>query len=382
MKTKTLSIILFFITIGISAQNYDWARHDTLLKKGIGQIYGMQLEDAEKTFDLVSAEFAEHPSGKFFKAMITWWRILLDLDDENMDDKFFGQLEKVIDMCDDIMDNNSKNKDALFFKGGALGFRGRLRAIRESWLKAALDGKDGLSLIFKSYGVDPKNPDLQLGFGIYHYYAEVIPQKYPVVKPFMIMFPKGDKNKGLRELENVAMKGRFARIESRYLLMMLNFQFEGNILEARKWAKMLLYEFPNNPEFEKYYALTFIKEGNKLQASKIFQGVYKKCEKGMLGYNKRFKREAAYYIGDYYFLWNQIDSAAFYLEKTAALSREIKSEKESGFLINTLLTLGMLNDQLGKRDKALMFYNDILRMKDFRDSHLKAKSYLKTPYKK
>ena len=54
---------------------------------------------------------------------------------------------------------------------------GQLLAIRESWIKAALDGKDGLNMIFKSYSVNPQNVDVQLGFGIYHYYADVIPKK-------------------------------------------------------------------------------------------------------------------------------------------------------------------------------------------------------------
>ncbi|MCL6097734.1 MAG: hypothetical protein M1391_04080, partial [Bacteroidetes bacterium] len=189
MRTKIFLSILFLFTLQISAQNYNWARHDSLVKAGINQIYGIEFDKAEKTFDVVEKEYSTHPSGKFFKAMITWWRILLNLDDESMDQKFYDQLDETIKMCDDILDKNDENVDAMFFKGGALGFRGRLRAIRESWFKAALDGKEGLGLVFKAYQANPKNVDIQLGFGIYHYYAEVIPQKYPAVKPFMIFFP-------------------------------------------------------------------------------------------------------------------------------------------------------------------------------------------------
>jgi len=218
MKSKLLYILIFFPFLQSLSQNYDWVKHDSLVKAGINQIYGIEFDKAEKTFDRIIKEYPTHPSGKFFKAMTTWWRILLDLDNESMDDKFYDQLEEVIDMCDDILDKNARNVDAMFFKGGALGFRGRLRAIRESWFKAALDGKEGLGLVFKAYQANPKNVDIQLGFGIYHYYAEVIPQKYPAVKPFMIFFPKGDKTKGLKELENVAWNGRYARIEARYFL--------------------------------------------------------------------------------------------------------------------------------------------------------------------
>jgi len=383
LKTKYLLMVLVLIfSESYSQSKYNWVRHDSLVKAGVDQIYGIEFDKAEKTFDTVLREYPTHPSGKFFKAMITWWRILLDLDNESLDDKFFDQLEDCIDMCDDILDKNENNIDALFFKGGSIGFRGRLRAIRESWFKAALDGKDGLAIVFKAYEADPKNTDIQLGFGIYHYYADVIPGKYPAVKPFMIFFPKGDKEKGLKELENVAWNGRYARIESRYFMMTLNFQFEENMDETRRWGRILLNDFPNNPNFQKYYGLTFIKENNYPEAKKTFRDIYIKCLRGMPGYNKRFEREATYYIGMDYKLRNKVDSAAVFFEKSEKLSRQIDKDEESGFLINTVFYLGMLYDQMGMREKAVKYYKETLKLRDRNDSHKYAEQYLKIPYKK
>ncbi len=381
MKTKIFFSVLLLVTLRISAQNYNWVRHDSLVKAGVNQIYGIEFDKAEKTFDIVTKEYSTHPSGKFFKAMITWWRILLDLDNESLDEKFFNQLEECINMCDEILDKNDKNVDAMFFKGGSLGFRGQLRAIRESWFKAALDGKEGLSLVFKSYEVNPKNVDVQLGFGIYHYYAEVIPQKYSAVKPFMIFFPKGDKNRGIKELENVAWNGRYTRIESRSFLQKLLFQFEENMEESRKWGKILLNDFPNNPYFQRYYGLTFVKENNYSEAIKTFRDIYIKAKHGMPGYNKRFEREATYYLGMDFKLKEKADSALVYFEKSERLSRELDKENESGFLINTVFYLGMLYDQMGKRDKAIKYYNETLQLRDRNDSHKLAEQYLKTPFK-
>lgn len=382
MKTKIFLSILFLITLRLTAQNYNWVRHDSLVKVGVNQIYGIEFDKAEKTFDVVTKEYSTHPSGKFFKAMITWWRILLDLDNERLDEKFYNQLEECIDICDNILDKNDKSVDAMFFKGGSLGFRGRMRAIRESWFKAALDGKDGLALVFKSYEANPKNVDVQLGFGIYHYYADVIPKKYPAVKPFMVFFPKGDKARGMKELENVAINGRYARLESRYFLMTLNFQFEDNMNESRKWARILLADFPNNPNFQKYFGLTFVKENNYTEAVKTFRDIYNKCRIGMPGYNKRFEREATYYLGMDFKLKERVDSATVYFEKSEILSRELDKENESGFLINSVFYLGMLYDQMGKRDKAIKYYKETFQLKDRNDSHKLAEQYLKTPYKK
>lgn len=382
MRVRFLLFLLLVVANNIFAQNYNWVRHDSLVKVGVNQIYGIEFDKAEKTFDVVTKEYSTHPSGKFFKAMITWWRILLDLDNERLDEKFYNQLEECIDICDNILDKNDKSVDAMFFKGGSLGFRGRMRAIRESWFKAALDGKDGLALVFKSYEANPKNVDVQLGFGIYHYYADVIPKKYPAVKPFMVFFPKGDKARGMKELENVAINGRYARLESRYFLMTLNFQFEDNMNESRKWARILLADFPNNPNFQKYFGLTFVKENNYTEAVKTFRDIYNKCRIGMPGYNKRFEREATYYLGMDFKLKERVDSATVYFEKSEILSRELDKENESGFLINSVFYLGMLYDQMGKRDKAIKYYKETFQLKDRNDSHKLAEQYLKTPYKK
>lgn len=365
----------------VSAQNYDWKKYDSLVVAGVNQIYGIKFSDAEKTFSVVEKEFPQHPAGKFFKAMITWWRIAVDLDNESLDKPFYKQLEEVIDMCDDMIDKNSKNADAMFFKGGALGFRGRLRAIRENWFDAAMDGKEGLSLIIKSYKLNPKNTDTQLGFGIYHYYADVIPKKYPAVKPFMVFFPQGDKARGIRELENVAFNGRYAKIESRYFLMTLYYSLEYDNENTIKYANLLLSDFSDNPIFQRYYGSTLYKQNDFVKAETIFRDILHKADKGYFGYNDRARREAYYYIGNNFKNKNNTDSARVYFEKSEKLSRQLDKKEPSGFLQNTVLYLGELYDLLGIRDKAIKYYNEVLDMKARGDSHVLAKQYLKTPYK-
>ncbi len=102
----------------------------------------------------------------------------------------------------------------------------------------------------------------------------------------------------------------------------------------------------------------------------------------MPGYNDRFRREATYYIGNDFLIRNVPDSAAFYFDKSEKLSRQLDKGNESGWLINTVLFLGMLYDQLGKRDLAIKYYNETLKLRERGNSHEQAERYLKTPYKK
>ncbi len=62
MKIKLIYILVLFPLLQGYAQNYDWVRHDSLVKAGIHQIYGIELDKAEKTFDVVLVEYPTHPS--------------------------------------------------------------------------------------------------------------------------------------------------------------------------------------------------------------------------------------------------------------------------------------------------------------------------------
>lgn len=379
MKSLILTVIIFIaFSSFINAQS---EKFDSIVTKGIRQIYDIKFDQAETTFRQLIADYPEHPAGRFFLAMIDWWRILLNPDDESHDEIFFQKLEDVIYQCDQVLDNNPEDVDALFFKGGSIGFRGRLRSLRESWLKAADDGREALPIVQKASTLDPKNVDVQLGFGIYDYYASVIPNEYPMLKPLMIFFPPADKDKGIKELMNTAENGKYAKYEARYFLMTLYYDYENDIYKAAQYAQMLNGEFPDNPVFERWTGRIKARNGDYSGSALIFEDVLKKGDSGYMGYNTiAAKREATYYVALEYKNTNELDSSENYFNKCLEYSKEIDKDEESGFWINSVLYLGMLNDQMGNRDKALEYYNQILDMKEYGGSRSLAKKYIAAPY--
>ena len=199
MNTNSFSIFIFAALIVFQVTALSKPDYDSLVKAGINQIYSIKFSEAEKTFLALQKEYPKHPAGKFFFAMIDWWKIILSEENEEQDERFYEKIEETVDFCDAILDKDPNNVDALFFKGGAIGFRGRLRVMRESWFAAADDGREALPLVETASKLDPGNVDVKLGFGIYNYLAAVIPDKYPIVKPVMMFFPIGNKELGLKE---------------------------------------------------------------------------------------------------------------------------------------------------------------------------------------
>jgi tetratricopeptide (TPR) repeat protein len=355
---------------------------DSLAQKGIKEIYNIKFHDAEVTFRKLIADYPDHPAGRFFLAMIDWWKILLDVDNESHDELFFEKLEDVIYQCDQILEKDPKNIDALFFKGGSIGFRGRLRAYRESWIKAADDGREALPIVERASQLQPGNVDVQLGFGIYNYYASVIPDQYPLLKPLMIFFPSGDKTKGIEQLTNTAMNGKYAKYEARYFLTTLYYNYENNPYKAAEFAEMLYKDFPDNPVFQRWWGRIAAKRGDYAAAAEIFGNILYKGKNNYPGYSaKNVVREAAYYVGLQHKNDHQLDSAITFFSRCVELSKQIDKKEESGFRINATLYLGMLNDMLGSRDKAKDYYEQLLDMRLYGRSHELAEKYLTEPYK-
>lgn len=376
---KFITIIFFIVCSNISfGQTIPF---DSLIQKGINQIYSLEFEDAEETFGLIKKYEPEHPATKFFPAMVTWWKIMADLDNEEFDKILIKQLDETIEFCDNLLKKNPTNIDAIFFKGGALGFRGRLYSIRESWLNAASDGKDAMPLVHRAFALDSTNVDVQLGFGIYNYYADVIPEKYPFLKPVMFFFPKGDRYKGLEQLVNAAYNGKYTKAESKYFLMTLYYKFEDNDIEALKYAEELIEQFPNNPAFHKHYGRLLRRTSHITKSTEEFKEMYRRCEVNMRGYNDKIRREASYYIADEHWRNADFDEAIKYYKECSDLSVSFDQE-DDGFNVISLLQIGKIYDVLGKRDTAIAYYKKVLKLDKHRDSHDQAKLYLKEPFKR
>jgi tetratricopeptide (TPR) repeat protein len=375
--------VLLAVSFLPSAASSQWIE-DTLIDRrvqlGIDEIYNFEFEKAETTFDEVIKLRPDHPVGYFFKAMIQWERILCNFDDESQDDKLYDLLDGVIEMCDKRLDKDPNDVVALFFKGGAVGFRGRLRANRGKWLGAANDGMVALPLVRKAYELDPKNYDVLLGIGIYNYYASVIPDRYPIVKPVMIFFPSGDRKKGLEQLRQASLHAKYAKVEATYFLMQNYFLYEKDYVKALELAQKLHEKYPNNSLFHRYYGRCLVSTGRLGEANDVFVEIEKRCAAHQLGYDTYDAREAYYYKGRFEFTARRYDAALENLYKCDELSRNLDKDGASGFMSMANLLIGMIYDLQGKRQYAVEQYNKVLDMKEFEHSRVDAKKYLKSPY--
>ena len=348
--------------------------------RGIERVYNLEFAEADSTFRLLVAERPDDPAGHFFLAMVDWWRIMVDRDNTAYDDRFLSALDHVIDLCDQRLDENEEDVAALFFKGGALGFTGRLRFYRDDWFGAASAGRKALPLVQTAFAADTSNFDIYLGTGIYNYYAAVIPEIYPVAKPLLLFIPPGDKQEGIRQLRIAAERGRYASIEATYFLMQLNYLYEKNYPEALSLAQSLHERFPNNMLFHRYLGRCYISMANYPSAREVFSDILDRSLEEQVGYDIKIRREAEYYLGLCALQTRSYPTAIEHFISSDKISRELDTDGPSAFMVLANLNLGKVYDAQSRRDLAIIQYRKVLDMTDYMNAHSQAEEYLKTPF--
>ena len=384
MKRHVYSIILALCILPFTAhaQWIEDAGAKATIQRGILATYNLEFKSAEKEFSKIAKQYPDHPAGRFLLGMVDWWRIIIDPDNTSNDDRMLDKLDEVIELCDRRLDKNENDIAALFFKGGSLGFRGRLYAIRKDWVETAGEGKEALPIVMHAQDLAPTNADIHLGTGIYNYYASLLPDRYPVLKPLMLFLPEGDRLKGIAFLESAAKDAEYAKYEAMYFLVQTYYKYENKPSKALSYARKLHKEFPANPVFHRYVARAYMQLGNATMAERYFGEVLELCDAGKLGYTDNMEREASYYLGYFAMQKGKYGQAIKRFVQCDRLSRPMDEGGPSGFMVMANLKLGMAHDALAQREYALKQYNKVLAMNEYDNSHSIAERYKKRPYRR
>jgi tetratricopeptide (TPR) repeat protein len=347
-------------------------------RKGLAYLYNMDFAAADATFAEIASRHPDHPVSPFLEALVPWWTIQLEPSDTSEDAAFLASMERVLEISERRLDANPRDIDAMFFKAGAHAFRGRLHSDRKHWLKAARDGQQALKYLQKVVELDPQNDDLYFGLGTFHYMADVIPKKHKVLRPFARLFPKGNREQGLQELDRAMTRGRFVSTEVAWTLVQLNYVFEQNFPKTLFYAQWLRQRYPDNALFHLYEGRAYERMGRGSDATRVFQEVANRHEKQQTGYTDAVAEQALYVLSRVEMQRRMYPQALGHLEslETLMARRPVNTE----YRALGRLRRGMALDALGRRQEAVRCYKDVLAM-EHDQARDWAKGYLKKPFR-
>jgi hypothetical protein len=347
------------------------------ITENINALYNFDFATAERGFKVLLYQYPEHPLPYFLIGLSTWWKIAPDIENKRMDELFLSQMDQVIDKAKKMLDDDPENKEAAFFLAGAYGFQGRLLSERKSWTRATFAGKNALKYLNLSRGEEELNPELLLGDALFNYFSVWIPENYPILKPVVALFPKGDKDLGLKQLEDVAQNAFYARIEAQYFLFRLYASDEKQPYKALAITDYLHSKFPNNPYFHRSYARHLYTVGRIAESKEQSEEILRRIDENWTGYESNSGRYAAFYIAQFYDRINEKQEAKKYYLKTLSYGVESESQ-ESGYYLYSLIALGKMANEENNKAQAKQYFKEVKKYaKRKHPAHVEARNYIK-----
>lgn len=386
---KIVFIVLFVFTFLSSAGQ---ERKDTTIilisditvqleaTQALNDLYNFKFAKAEQQFRWFKQKYAWHPLPYFLLGLSEWWKIMPSIENRDHDDRFLAYMDSTILVAEHLHEEAPEYRiEAAFFLAAAYGFKGRLYSDedRKEWRKAAWAGKKALKYLEECKEKDYLSPELLFGDALYNYFSVWVRENYPALKPLLWLFPKGDKELGLKQLREVSFNAFYTRTEAMVWLMRIYNSYENKNEQAMQLADYLFKTYPDNPYFHRYYARMLYTRGLYTEMERESKAILARIDSGDLGYESTSGRYASFFLGQLgEFRRKPPDAKKYYLQ-TVKFSEQTGATK-SGYYLYSLIALGEIAHQEGDKALARRYFEDAKKKAGRKDEAFKdAKRRLK-----
>lgn len=240
-----------FIGLSTSALNAQLL-HDSanlkLVRKDIGYIYNLQFFEAHEVYEQVTTAYPDHPVVYLLRGMMTYWENFPLLNTSPAKDSFEEDLRQCIRLAES---NSYPEHEAEYLLANlcARGFLLMFYADNDLVMEVIPLTTSTYKYVMRSFDFTSDCADLFYFTGMYNYYRDAYPRAYPVYKPLALLFPPGDLQRGIKELNIAANNSVVLAAESSYLLTYICMNFENDYSGAFTYVRKLHEQYPGNLQF-------------------------------------------------------------------------------------------------------------------------------------
>jgi hypothetical protein len=271
--TGITGLMLVVSTFSIEAQLLQDTSALRMVKQSIDYIYNLQFAKAGELNKEIEAVYPGHPVGHILRGMITYWQNYPLLNTNIRRTSFEDDLNQCIKISEKNTNPDYK-VEYLLSNLCARGFMLMYYADNNIVMEVIPLASSSYKYMRQSFDFTSSCTDLYYFTGVYNYYIEAYPKAYPVYKPLTFMFPSGDIQAGLDQLNTASTGSVVLRAEASYILTYIYENFENDYLKAYKYSRSLHENYPQNLRFLAAYIknLLFLKrydEAEKLIESPV-----------------------------------------------------------------------------------------------------------------
>jgi hypothetical protein len=266
-----LLFICLLSPAAINAQILKDSASLTLVRKSIDATYNLRFSESGVALEKLRKTYYGHPVMYLLDGMQIYWKNYPLTPYSPSSSTFESNLKKCIELCESKT-TNSDEVEYLLANLSARGFLLMFYSDNDLTMSVIPLASSTYKYIRRSYNYTSFYSDFYFFTGLYDYTREAYPEAYPVYKPLAMLFPKGDKVKGMKELENAATNSIFLKAEASMFLSSINLAFEDNYEGSYVSSRTLHQMYPANLQYLGLYLRSLLltkryDEAEKLMAS-------------------------------------------------------------------------------------------------------------------
>ncbi len=269
---RFLLVVLLFVVGHVGAQINADSSAVSLSRTLIEQMYNWEFAVADSNLRILAQKYPNHPAIPFASGMILFWKYYPTSDKSSELREQMELFERSTELADQILKINPKNAEVKYIRLVARSMILRYYAEFGHYLLALGEARSLYNSILEGMKLQSEFADFYLTSGIYYYYREFYPQAYPVYRPFMSFFKKGNCELGLKLVAKATQTGVFSQPEALSFDAHIRLRFEKDKQGGYHLYTQLSQRYPNNL----FFLISF---GEAAVINQNWQDVESVCQK-------------------------------------------------------------------------------------------------------
>ena len=291
-------------------------------------------------------------------------------------DRFLDEIQKALSLEQARLRHNPNDTGALYAMGITYGLRANwFFLVKKAWLDSLHDATNARKLHNRISELDPSNVDARLVQGLHDYVIGSLPLAYRMAG-FLIGF-HGDRERGIRTVEDVAAHGSLNRIDAQIFLAVI-YRRERQPAKALPVVEDLIRQFPRNYLLRFELAGMYAALGDGKNAIGSINEVARLKTAGAPGFSRVPWEMIYYHLGTIQFWSNHLDQALVNMQKVTAHADEV--DLNMGVL--AWMRVGQIYDLTQRHDLAIEAYKKAIAYAPEAEAARESRRYISSPYRR
>jgi len=288
--------------------------------------------------------------------------------------RFQTEVDRAMSLAQARLHKNPNDTEGLYAMGVANGLKSNYDfLVRKAWRDALSEATAARKLHNRVTELDPSNYDARLVQGVHDYVVGSLPWLYKSLG-FLAGF-HGDKDLGIRTLEEVARKGRYNKSDAEILLCAL-YRREGQPRKAIPLLEDVSKRYPRNYLLKLEQAQMYSAIGDNKNALAVLDRVEAAKSDNAPGYAQLPAEKIAYERATIQFWHRDLDAALENFKKVTAKPADL--DLNTGVL--AYMRQGQIYDLTNRHSLAVPRYEAAIKFAPQSDAAKECRRYIASPY--